>query len=257
MARKDLFIITEAYVFLVILLSSFLQTTTGFGYAIITAPLLALVLSAKETVMLVMLTALIICVFLLRATRNQGSFKAIAPLLAASVIGAIPGAFVMTRMSNEGLKLFIGVLLLFVTVALWKRYTFPVKPSKSIEAVVGFVSGFLTTTTGVTGPPIILYYLNAKAEENKIEFRANLARFFLLINLASVILSYAAGSLRIGELWRYILIAIPALYAGFYLGEKMFYRISVPALRTGSLVMIFLSGIAIIWSVLSKNISAY
>ena len=130
LARKDLFIITEAYVFLVILLSSFLQTTTGFGYAIITAPLLALVLSAKETVMLVMLTALIICVFLLRATRNQGSFKAIAPLLAASVIGAIPGAFVMTRMSNEGLKLFIGVLLLFVTVALWKRYTFPVKPSK-------------------------------------------------------------------------------------------------------------------------------
>ena len=252
MARKDLFIITEAYVFLVILLSSFLQTTTGFGYAIITAPLLALVLSAKETVMLVMLTALIICVFLLRATRNQGSFKAIAPLLAASVIGAIPGAFVMTRMSNEGLKLFIGVLLLFVTVALWKRYTFPVKPSKSIEAVVGLVSGFLTTTTGVTGPPIILYYLNAKAEENKIEFRANLARFFLLINLASVILSYAAGSLRIGELWRYILIAIPALYAGFYLGEKMFYRISVPALRAGSLVMIFLSSVAIIWSVLSN-----
>jgi len=47
----------EAYVFLVILLSSFLQTTTGFGYAIITAPLLSLVLSAKETVMLVMLTA--------------------------------------------------------------------------------------------------------------------------------------------------------------------------------------------------------
>ena len=198
-----------------------------------------------------MLTALIICVFLLRATRNQGSFKAISLLLATSVFGAIPGAYAMTMMSNDGLKLFIGVLLFFVTIALWKRYTLPVKQSKSVESVVGFISGFLTTTTGVTGPPIILYYLNAKAEENKIEFRANLARYFLLINLASVTFSYVAGSLRIGELWRYILIAIPALFAGFYLGEKMFYRISVPALRKGSLVMILLSSVAIIWSVLS------
>ena len=246
--------ITEVYIFFVVLLSSFLQTTTGFGYAIITAPLLALVLSAKETVMLVLLTALIICIFLLKATKNQGSFKTIAPLIIASIIGAIPGAYLMTRISNDGLKLFIGILLFVVTLALWKNYTFPVKHNKSMESIVGFIGGFLTTTTGVTGPPVILYYLNAKAEENKVEFRANLARFFLLINIASVIFSYLAGTLNFSELWLYTLVALPALYAGFYIGEKFFYRISVPALRTGSLLMILISSVAIIWSVLSKQL---
>lgn len=252
-SSKELHIITEAYIFLVILLSSFLQTTTGFGYAIITAPLLALALSAKVTVMLVMITAIIICVFLLRATKNQGSFKAIAHLLTASIIGAIPGAYVMTMISNDGLKLFIGVLLMVVSLALWRRYTFPVKQSKSMEFIIGLVGGFLTTTTGVTGPPIILYYLNAKAEENKVAFRANLARYFLMINFASVLISYIAGTLNSSELWRYTLVAVPALFGGFYLGEKMFYRISVPALRAGSLLMIFISSVAIIWSVLSKT----
>ena len=47
------------YVFMVFILSSFMQTATGFGYAIITAPLLALVLEPKETVMVTMLTGLI------------------------------------------------------------------------------------------------------------------------------------------------------------------------------------------------------
>ena len=247
-----MFKITDVYIFTVFLLSSFLQTVTGFGYAIITAPLLALVLGAKETVMLVMVTALIICVFLIRATRNQGSFKAILPLLTASVIGAIPGAYVMTIISNDGLKLFIGLFLLVVTIALWKSYSLPVKHNKTVESLIGFVSGFLTTTTGITGPPVVLYYLNSNAEENKAEFRANLARFFLPINIASIFFSYVAGTLNIGELWFHTLLSIPALCLGFFLGEKIFYRISVSALRTGSLGMILISSLAIIWSVVSK-----
>ncbi|MDF2566058.1 MAG: family transporter, partial [Massilibacillus sp.] len=77
--------IIELYIFSVFILSGFLQTVTGFGYAIITAPLLALVLEAKETVMLVMVTGLIIRLFLIRVIKKDGSFKAIFPLITASV----------------------------------------------------------------------------------------------------------------------------------------------------------------------------
>lgn len=225
---------------------------TGFGYAIITAPLLALVLGAKETVMLVMLTGLVIRLFLVRATRNQGSFKAIMSIVTASVIGAIPGAYVMTQISNEGLKLFIGVLLLLFTGFLWKNYSLPVKHNKIIESLIGLLSGFLSTTTGINGPPVVLYYLNSKAEENRVEFRANLTRYFLLINIFSIIFSIIAGTLKIAELWLHTLLSVPALYIGFFIGEKMFSRISAATLRSGSLVMVLLSSLAMIWSVLSK-----
>lgn len=249
------FTITEtyiAYIFCVFILSSFLQTVTGFGYAIITAPLLALVLGAKETVMLVMLTGLIIRLFLARATRNQGSFKAIFFVVTASVVGAIPGAYVMTQISNEGLKLFIGLLLLLFTGFLWKNFSLPFRHNKAIEALIGLVSGFLSTTTGINGPPIVLYYLNANAEANRVEFRANLTRYFLLINIASIIFSTIAGTLKLGELWLYTLLAIPALAIGFYAGEKMFHRISAAALRKSSLVMVLFSSLAMIWSVVAK-----
>ena len=245
--------IIEVYIFCVFILSSFLQTVTGFGYAIITAPLLAMVLGAKETVMLVMLTGLIIRLFLVRATRNQGDYRSILFIASASIIGAIPGAYVMTRISNDGLKLFIAVLLLLFTGLLWKNFSLPLRHNKFVESLIGLFSGFLSTTPGINGPPIVLYYLNANAENNRVEFRANLTRYFLLINLASIIFSYIAGTLRFGELWLYTLLAVPALAVGFYAGERMFARISATTLRKCSLIMVLLSSLAMIWSVLAKS----
>ena len=240
------------YVFFVFILSSFTQTATGFGYAIITAPLLALVLDPKETVMLTMLTGLINRLMMMGAIKNAGSFKAIFPLITASILAAIPGAYVMTLISSDGLKLFIGILLLVFTVALWKNYHLPVKHHKYVEALVGACSGFLATTTSINGPPLVLYYLNAKEEENKGTFRGNLTRYFLLINIASIIISYFAGTLKPEELWRQTLLSVPALWIGFTLGEKLFHRINAVTFRKASLALVFVSSLAIIGSIVLK-----
>lgn len=250
---EERFIITEIYIFLVFILSSFLQTVTGFGYAIITAPLLALVLGAKETVMLVMLTGFIIRLFLAGATRNQGSYRTILFIVVSSILGAIPGAYVMTRISNDSLKLFIGFLLLLFTGLLWKNVSLPLRQNKFAESLIGLLSGFLSTTTGINGPPVVLYYLNAQAETNRVEFRANLTRYFLLINIASIIFSSIAGTLNFSDLWLPTLLAVPALAIGFFLGERLFAKISATLLRKSSLVMILLSSLAMIWSVLAKS----
>jgi uncharacterized protein len=251
--HKGLFeVLLEVYIFTVFILSSFLQTATGFGYAIITAPLLALVLGPKETVMLTMLTGLIIRIFMMRATKNDGSFKAIFPLITASIIGALPGAYVMTIISNDGLKLFIGLVLLVAVIALSKNHILPIRHHKFAESVVGGLSGFLATTTSINGPPIILYYLNSKAEESKSVFRGNLTRYFLLINIASIIISYVAGTLVIAELWFRTLLSIPALLIGFFVGEKFFHRINAATLRKASLCLVFVSSLAIIGAAVLK-----
>lgn len=200
-----------------------------------------------------MLTGLIIRLFMMRATKQDGSFKAIFPLITASVLGAIPGAYVMTMISNDGLKIFIGLVLLLAGMALWKNYQLPVRRHRLAETLVGGLSGFLATTTSINGPPVILYYLNSRAEENKSVFRGNLTRYFLLINIASIVISFLAGTLNIGELWLQTLLSIPALYIGFYLGEKYFHRINAETFRKASLIMVFISSLALIGTALMKN----
>jgi len=228
-----------------------LQTATGFGYAIITAPLLALVLEPKETVMITMLTGLIIRLMMMKTTQNEGSFKAISPLIIASTIGAIPGAYCMSIISSEFLKLFMGVILLIFTALLWKNYQLLIKNRSFAKIIAGGMSGFLATTTSINGPPIILYYLSVKAEENKNVLRGNLTRYFLLINIVSIIISYFAGTLKMEELWLSILMSIPALYLGFYLGEKFFHAINTEVFKKISLGMVFVSSLALILSSIS------
>lgn len=246
--------LAEVYLFFVFMLSSFLQTTTGFGFAIITAPLLALVVDAKETVMLVMITGLMVKLLLLRVIKDEGSFTDILPLMTAGVAGAIPGAYLLAIISSDGLKLFIGVVLLAATLAMWKNYTINIANPRYAEAIVGAVSGFLATTTSVNGPPIILYYLNTKADANKAAFRANLTRYFLLMSAASILISYLVGNLHFGDLWSRVLLAVPALYAGVYAGEKAFHRINAKTFRTVSLVMVFASSLTIVSTVLMKHL---
>lgn len=242
------------YVATVMLLASFLQTVTGFGYAIITAPLLALVLAPKAAVMLVMVTGLVMRLFMLRAVHTIGDFRSIAPLTFASICGALPGAYLMTKMDGDRLKLFIALILLLAAWTLRPRANSPQskKWPKSIEPIVGALSGFLATTTSVNGPPVVLYYLHAQTTLDKEVFRANLTRYFFLINIVSLLLSALAGTLQLAELAGLTFLSLPPLYVGFRLGERMFKRIDATLIRTASLWLIVCSSIAMIAGVFSK-----
>jgi uncharacterized protein len=184
------------------------------------------------------------------ATRQEGNYSAIWLIFAASSLGALPGAYLMTLISNEALKILIGTVLLLASVAIWLNYSVPVRHPRFTESVVGFISGFLATTTSINGPPVVLYYLNSKVDENKAVFRANLTRYFLLVNVTAIGLSYYYGTLNLGNLWVNTLLAVPALVIGGWLGSKMFCRIDANTFRRVSLVMVFISSIAIIGSVL-------
>jgi len=52
------------------------------------------------------------------------------------------------------------------------------------------------------------------------------------------------------ELWHFILISIPALYLGFYLGEKFFQRMNAEIFKKISLGMVFLSSLALMGAAL-------
>jgi hypothetical protein len=149
----------------------------------------------------------------------------------------------------------MGVILLITSGALWSNRGIPVRHQKFTEAIIGGISGFLATTTSINGPPIVLYYLNSKAEKYKHKFRANLTRYFIIINIASIIMSYVAGSLMLDRLWLRALTSIPALYLGFFLGEKLFCWIDHEAFRKMSILMVFVSSVIILATALAKVLS--
>lgn len=236
----------DIYVFCVILFSNFLQTTTGFGYAIVTTPLLALVLPAKESVMLTMLTGLIARLSMLRLVKSAGCFRDIMPLVFTGIIGSAVGAYTLVLINDYWLKIFIAVILLFTAWGLWKDRRIEIKHPQQVERLVGACSGFLGSTTSINGPPIIMYYLNAGMGNNKELFRAHLTRYFLVMNVIGVLFAYGAGTMQIVALWKFVLYSLPALVVGVYFGERLFQRINAQAFKRMTLLMVVCSAVLIL-----------
>lgn len=242
--------VVEIYVFLVVTFSNFLQATTGFGYAIVTTPLLAMMLPPKESVMLTMTTGLIARCSMLHLIRGAGSFSDIKPLILTSVVGAAVGSYTLLIISSYWLKLFIAFVLLLTGWAMWKERRVHISNPNFVEKCVGLLAGFLGSTTSVNGPPIIMYYLNAGLDKNKEVFRGNLTRYFLVMNCMTLIMAFYLGTLELGNIWRMTLSAIPGLWLGLYLGEKFFRKINAQAFKRMTLIMIIASAIMIIFNTL-------
>jgi hypothetical protein len=232
--------LTIVYVFFVVLFASFLQTLTGFGYALAAAPLLALAINPKDVVMLVLFTGLLVKTVMAWHTRHEGRFSDIILMFIASIAGALPGAFVMSYISNDSLKILIGIVLVVVTVLMYRRVTVRIENHRIAQAIVGLNSGFLASTTSLNGPPIVLYYMNEEKEKETI--RANLARYFVLGNSASLVLSYFLGTLNVSNLATNVVVSIPALLIGFWIGEKVFAKVDGQMFRKVALGVISVSG---------------
>jgi uncharacterized membrane protein YfcA len=232
---------TALYIFAVVLAAGVLQTITGFGFALVAAPLLTFVLSPKEAVIAVLFIGLLMKALMVYKTWHEGEFSRILLIFAASIVGALPGAYVLSVVSDSALKAFIGLTLVLVTLAMAADRTVAIRRHRLAQTVVGLLSGFLGATTSLNGPPIVLYLMNEG--HDKTTMRANLVRYFFLGNAATLAISYLMGTVAAGRLAVTAAAALPAIVLGWWLGDKIFARCDAALFRRISLAVISISGL--------------
>ncbi|MDT8902412.1 sulfite exporter TauE/SafE family protein [Anaeroselena agilis] len=233
--------LSSVYVFGVILFAGVLQTVTGFGFALAAAPLLTFALPPKEAVVAVLFVGIMMKGLMVYKTWGDGAFKRIALVFAASAVGALPGAYVLRVVSDSALKVFIGLTLVAVTLAMYANYTVTIRRHGLAKSVVGFLSGFLGATTSFNGPPLILYLMNEGGDKTTI--RADLARYFLLCNVTTITFAYFMGTVPADRLGGLAAAALPAVLLAWWLGDKIFARVDAALFRRIALGIISLSGL--------------
>ena len=234
---------TMAFVFGVILVAGLVQTVTGFAYALIAVPLLALVTSPREAIVLVLFTGMLMKVVMVVKTWQDGDFSKIWLIFVASVAGGLPGAFVLRWIDDGALKIFISVALLLCTAGLCSECKVKIRRPWLAKSVVGALSGFLGATTAFNGPPIVLYMMNEN--EDKVVMRANLVRYFILGNIVTLAMGAMVGSLPLdGNILPYALISLPAVGIAWWLGNKVFQGMNPVVFRR--LAMTIIGGSAVV-----------
>lgn len=197
-----------------------LRGLTGFGGALLMAPILSLAVSSRETTCLVIL---------LNALPMQAAYSSklsphvdrglVRPLFLSACVGLPAGIWLGDVLPARVFQGFIGAAVIVSAIALMSGLKFENHRSGQATFGVGTVSGILTGLAGIGGPPAILYVL--AVEESIQRARATFIAYF------SLLYPLGLGALVVSDklFWQDVvhgLLLAPLLYVGDRFGERLF-----------------------------------
>jgi uncharacterized membrane protein YfcA len=225
------------------LTGAFVQSTTGFGFALVLSPALFAVMDPVEAVMALLVLGFVLSLLVLfeGGRPKHVDWRSLAPMLVAALPGLAVGAVALTQLSKSALQVAVGVAV--VAVAAWqlRRRRLGAEPRRVPAGLAGFASGALTTSISVSGPPIVLW-LEARGASPE-EFRASLAATFLALDLAGgavVLAGEGSGAIDAGALGPLLALVI----AGYALGAVAFRRLNRDRFYTLVLALVACTGAA-------------
>jgi uncharacterized membrane protein YfcA len=228
----------------IVLAAAFLQSLSGFGFALVVMPLLALILGLQTAAPLVSLTAF--TVYTINVTRFHRAIRPgeVLRLALASALGVPIGIWALSSVEGALVKQALGLLLVLFAAYSLLRPTTSWIPSPRWVYPAGFVAGCLGGAYNTPGPPAIVY--GTLRQWPRDEFRAVMQSLFLVNGLLVVTSHLVAGHLTTSVLV-YYLYTVPGLAVGILLASRIDSRVDRARFRTLVTVMILLLGLSLVF----------
>ena len=231
----------------VVALASAAQVVSGFGYALIATPLVAVLAGPREAVVGLTMIGLVLVAQVAIRGRDHVDGSIVLLMSAAAIVGMPLGLLVLTRADDRVLTVAIAVAVIVFSVLLWHGLRLPV--GRGTDAAAGFTAGVLSTSTGTNGPPIVIA-LSAKGMQ-PTAFRATISAIFLVQGSAALVV-FALGGQITRDALAVALAGLPGVVIGSIVGERGFRRLDAHTFRRVVLGMLFLSGLVALFGALSS-----
>lgn len=225
----------------ILFLAIILQTSVGFGSALVAMPLLSLVLDLKTASPLFALTALTINGLIVARSWHSINIQAVWRLVLATWLGIPGGVLIVAIAPAPVVTTGLGLLLLLFGLYRLIRWPLPILQSPHWAYPFGIVAGLLGGAYNTNGPPIVLYGLMKQWSPQ--QFRATLQGYFLPTGLA-IVLTQGLNHLWTPTVGTLYLTTIPTTILGFYCGQWLHHRLKPHHFDRGlGLVLIGLGGL--------------
>lgn len=234
-------------VFCAVSVASAASTLSGFGFALIATPLVAVLVGPRQAVVGLAIVGILLALQLWLRGRHQVERRPVATIVLAGFAGMPLGVLVLANADERVLTALIAVAVIVFGLLLWRGVRVP--PGPATDATAGFIGGVLSTSTGTNGPPIVIA-LSSK-DLTPPAFRSTISAIFLIQGCVSV-LAFALVDQIDAEAVRVALAGLPGVAVGLAAGERWFRRLDALAFRRVVLAMLLLSGvIALIGAIVS------
>jgi uncharacterized protein len=213
------------------------QSATGMGFALVLSPALFAVMDPKEAVTAVLLLGAVLCVLVMIESRRVAT-HGLSRLLVPAAPGLAVGVVVLTALSKEALQIGVGVA---VAVAAAWQLRHGAAALRLSALVAGFLSGVLTTTLGVNGPPLALWLESERV--SPAVFRVTLATAFLILDVAGIALIASRAGADVAGVGQVVPL-LACVLAGYALGAAGFRRLDAERFSRIALSAVICTGLA-------------
>src|SRR5258708_25206275 len=182
------------------LAAGLLRGFSGFGSAMLMAPIFAILFGSADWVATVVAMDRATSFHLFPAARRDCEWTVVAPMTIAACIAMPLGLWLLVSLDRVLLSKIVSALVaLFAAVMLagWRwtgmRGAFP-------SAVVGTISGAMMATTSVGGPPVLLYMLSS--DGSPATERAHAITYYFATQILLLALMFGVGIVGTAALLR-------------------------------------------------------
>jgi uncharacterized protein len=240
---------TLAFALLVLgaLAGGFVSGLAGFGTALMALGIWLYVLPPALAVPLVLISSIMAQTTTLLSVWRHIDFKLVWPFLVGGLAGVPLGTLLIAHADPRIFKLTVGVMLLVFPAALYFNRG-PVAwrfGGKIADGLIGFAGGILGGLAGLSGPLPTLWA--SVRGWGKHERRGVFQTYNWTVLTAALCLQAGSGLVTKDVLWL-ALLSLPVTIFGAWLGARAYRVLSDRNFRDVVLGLLFLSGIALVWS---------
>jgi uncharacterized membrane protein YfcA len=218
---------------------------SGFAFGLVASSIWLYILTPLQTATLIIAFGLIVQGYSVWKLRRALDWRKLAPFMLGAALGVPVGVSILTWANPTHVRIGVGVfLVLYSLYALFRPAIAPVKAGGAVaDAGVGFLNGVLGGITGLAGILVTIWcgLRGWPKDQQRTVFQPVAVATFLM----SALWIGAKGAIT-ADTMKLFLIGLPALFAGIWLGLKLFGRLNEAAFRKVVLALLLASGVVLI-----------
>lgn len=217
------------FICLVSLIAGLAYGFAGFGSALIFMPLATLFVAPSVAVAAFSMSALASVATVLPGAWRVADRCSVLTMIMACVLFTPLGVLALRFAPPEVIRAAIGALTLLTLAALVAGWRVPIGAGRGARLGVGALAGLTGGSTGLNGPPVILFNLGTAGQAVELT-RGNLAMFLTLSSLTFLPQLWLQGLLPAPAVWLGLVLLLPygiGTATGTWLfrpGRAWFYR---------------------------------
>ena len=228
-----------------------IKGTLGVGTPLLTVPLMALVLPAQLAVILMVMPVVVANVWqAFKAGRLHAAAIRFWPVFVAILIGTYGGVAILATIDERSLLLVVGTVVIAAAILQSSSYRLRLPPSleKPCGVLFGLASGVVGGLSSMFGPMLIIYLVSIPGLD-KERFVATISFLYIACVVPWVIMLAWFGILDQKLVVLSSLATLPVV-VGLFVGEALRKGVSDARFRKMVLVVLLVSGGAMLWRAL-------